>query len=695
MNEVSFSRKVTEVRFGEWVLDPKSQRIFDGEVARELEPLIFKLLCYFIVNHEAVVTRQDLAENVWCQRYVDDNAINRAMSELRKILRSNKQQSTVIKTHYSKGYSFFLEPEIIYFENVSESRPQDKPPKKTSNHRIFIFYFLFTMLLAGLASVFISFEKQGVDVREVSVDEKTISWLEGSYNSIIIHPSERFLAFEFTAEGEEFSSVIVRDLVTNQENKLAHPNVNLSPSGWSLKSSELFVKKIKDNQCEIWKIDLEDKERSQKFIMNCDERQRVMVGISDETIIYSKFGYRNNNNLSTVVIRDIKSGDEYQITSPSLSSFGDNFLYFDELAKKVYFERVQFGFTELMVTDIEGTEVKSLYKTEGRIWRVSYDKESNSISWFDNIDQTLVYFSLSKLSVSKVEELEKKSAYSLAYNLSNNKIIAVSVPYSFDIYNFDLEDWKLSPLHVSAEDEFKAVHKGQFSAYLKRYNNGLKQLIVSGPEIDKDTPWEVGSALDFDLDERSQKLLLLYKDSFKVYDLITRELKADIALKNHPISIGFKSDSVVYGLLKNDKLRQNQAFLYDLNAMKMILLPLDKVSWFSPYKNGSYVYIDVEGRVWIKQSDGSTKNVANITKSYFKDSFALKEGELFHSDGKNIFKYELELDSSQPKLISSELSKNMFINDIHIVDSSSKLVLDIVSVSSNSLIYADISRVGH
>ena len=692
MNEVSFSRKVREVRFGEWVLDPKSQRIFDGEVSRELEPLIFKLLCYFIVNNESVVTRQDLVESVWCQRYVDDNAINRAMSELRKILRSNKQQGIVVKTHYSKGYSFFLEPEIIYFENTSESYPHDSAPKIFPPRTAFIFYFVLAMLITSLIFVFISFKTRDVDVREVSVDEKTISWLEGSYNSIIIHPSERFIAFEFTPEGKGFSSVIVRNLVTNQENMISHQGVNLSPSGWSLKSSELFVKKIRNNQCEIWKVDLEDKEKSQKFVMNCDERQRVMAGISDETIIYSKFGYRNNNNLSTVVIRNIKSGDEYQITSPSLSSFGDNFLYFDEQGKKVYFERVQFGFTELMVTDIEGTEVKSLYKTEGRIWRVSYDKENDSISWFDNINQAIVYFSLNKFSVSKVEKLDKKSAYSLAYNLSNNKIIAVSVPYSFDIYDFDLQERKFSPLYVSSEDEFKAIYKGEFNAYLKKHSNGSKELVLTGSGIDSEEPWMVGNILDFDLAEKSKTALFLYKDSFKVYDLITRELRAEVTLKNYPISIGFKSENVVFGLIKNDKLRQNQAFLYDLNAMKMILLPLDKVSWFAPYKNGSYIYVDVEGSVRVKESDGSTKNVANITKSYFIDSFALREGELFHSDGKNIFKYRFELGDFKPELITSELPNNMFINNIYILQGSSKLVLDTVSVSSNSLIYADTNR---
>ncbi|MEI8667656.1 winged helix-turn-helix domain-containing protein [Pseudoalteromonas sp. B131b] len=107
MKEVNFPRSVKEIKFGAWSLNPKLQIISDGEVERELEPLLFKILCYLIINKDEIITRQDLVDDVWCQHYVDDNAINRAMSELRKVLKSEIQRGLVVKTHYRKGYSFF------------------------------------------------------------------------------------------------------------------------------------------------------------------------------------------------------------------------------------------------------------------------------------------------------------------------------------------------------------------------------------------------------------------------------------------------------------------------------------------------------------------------------------------------------------------------------------------------------------
>ncbi|MGS0537100.1 hypothetical protein [Pseudoalteromonas sp. SaAl2] len=52
--------------------------------------------------------------------------------------------------------------------------------------------------------------------------------------------------------------------------------------------------------------------------------------------------------------RNLITGEEYQISSPNLNSYGDKFLAHIEGKNKVVFERHQFGFSELYITDIEG-----------------------------------------------------------------------------------------------------------------------------------------------------------------------------------------------------------------------------------------------------------------------------------------------------------------------------------------------------
>lgn len=134
MKPSNFSESIVEVKFGAWCLNPKQQTINDGVIERELEPLLFKILCYLILNKESIITRQDLIDDVWCQHYVDDNAINRAVSELRKILKSPNQAALVIKTHYRKGYSFLPNVEFVEsgYQSVTSNLVYEHVAKKSA-----------------------------------------------------------------------------------------------------------------------------------------------------------------------------------------------------------------------------------------------------------------------------------------------------------------------------------------------------------------------------------------------------------------------------------------------------------------------------------------------------------------------------------------------------------------------------------
>lgn len=58
--------------------------ITSNNLERELAPILVKLLLYFIDKPQQIVSRQALIGSVWQQSFVDDNAINRAISELKK-----------------------------------------------------------------------------------------------------------------------------------------------------------------------------------------------------------------------------------------------------------------------------------------------------------------------------------------------------------------------------------------------------------------------------------------------------------------------------------------------------------------------------------------------------------------------------------------------------------------------------------
>jgi DNA-binding winged helix-turn-helix (wHTH) protein/Tol biopolymer transport system component len=97
---------------GPWRLDAARFALVSSQELRELEPLLFKLAVYFFANPERIIARQELAEQVWQQTYVDDNAINRAISDLRKALQHPQLTDSVLKTHHRKGYSLLWNFEL-------------------------------------------------------------------------------------------------------------------------------------------------------------------------------------------------------------------------------------------------------------------------------------------------------------------------------------------------------------------------------------------------------------------------------------------------------------------------------------------------------------------------------------------------------------------------------------------------------
>ncbi len=75
--------------FQEFIVDSSLFLITKNGLKQEVEPRIFELLIYFCQHPNVPISRDELIDNVWGQRTVSYAAINRAVSELRKVLEKN------------------------------------------------------------------------------------------------------------------------------------------------------------------------------------------------------------------------------------------------------------------------------------------------------------------------------------------------------------------------------------------------------------------------------------------------------------------------------------------------------------------------------------------------------------------------------------------------------------------------------
>ncbi|WMN58609.1 winged helix-turn-helix domain-containing protein [Pseudoalteromonas xiamenensis] len=703
MNEVSFSRTVKEVKFGAWVLDPKRQTINDGEHERELEPLLFKILCYLMINNDRIVTRQDLVDDVWCQKYVDDNAINRAMSELRRVLKSNKQRGIVIKTHYRKGYSFFLERDIVYHDvvvtanvtpNISESRPQNELKTASSNHWYYIAasVLLFVVCLAVyFQTALVKNEPQPIIASDITVKyrENILSWLEGNYFLPKLHPSQHKLAFSYVPKNSKDQHLILRDLASGKEDKVALPGKQLEALGWSSTKNVLYYMSFKagDNrQCELWQMDYTAPEHKHEKVMECDPNQLMVAGFNDK-LIYERYGYRGNPELSVLVLRDLKTGDEFQITSPNVNSFGDKLLYFDAQNEKLYFERVQLDQSELFVTDIEGMEAQKLAVQSQRIWAANI-VDGHFLAWFNGIENKFFRYDISnKNAIEAVIPLSNEDFY-YAILMSDMRVLAFTEPREWDIYVMDIDSTQVTSFATNDIKEFAFTSRNSTQAYLAGSKMNRSIVLVKGDQrttINTDTK----GVKQLIFGDDNQSLFLIGEHFIKQLDISTGTIVQEKLLEESIVDAFYAKEGYLGLIMHLDVRAPSTSVLYETKTNQLISFPVNNLQWFGFIGNDKYVIFNSENKLEVLNASFDVENefeLSGFENKTYKHLFTIKGNELLYSDGYGLYQLDLANQTLSLSKISQFVDK--LITSIEWSSSDNKLYIGTVETRSNLMLMA-------
>ncbi len=91
-------------RFDEFELSVDRSELRRGGVLLRADALVLKLLASLARNAGRVITKDELAEEVWEGRAIADNAITVAMARLRKAVGETRDRRELIETVYGRGY---------------------------------------------------------------------------------------------------------------------------------------------------------------------------------------------------------------------------------------------------------------------------------------------------------------------------------------------------------------------------------------------------------------------------------------------------------------------------------------------------------------------------------------------------------------------------------------------------------------
>ena len=91
------------IRFDEWVWDPNTLELRNGSHVATLEPRVARLFEYLVAHPGELLSHDRLVDAVWDGRVVSDEAVRRAVFNLRQALAAGGADS-YIRTVHKKGY---------------------------------------------------------------------------------------------------------------------------------------------------------------------------------------------------------------------------------------------------------------------------------------------------------------------------------------------------------------------------------------------------------------------------------------------------------------------------------------------------------------------------------------------------------------------------------------------------------------
>ncbi len=100
-------------RFGRFVLDTDSYQLLDGDAPIHLEPGAFDVLSFLVSHRDRVVSKNELLDSVWGDRYVSESALTSRIRDARRVLGDDGTEQRMIRTTHGRGYRFVSEVEEL------------------------------------------------------------------------------------------------------------------------------------------------------------------------------------------------------------------------------------------------------------------------------------------------------------------------------------------------------------------------------------------------------------------------------------------------------------------------------------------------------------------------------------------------------------------------------------------------------
>lgn len=126
-------------RFEGYELDTAAHQLTVGGRIEPVEPQVFDLLAYLLQHRDRVVTKEELLDNIWGNRFVSESTLTSRVKGARRAVGDDGRSQRIIRTVHGRGYQFIApihEGAAGPSDGPGEARPADASVLAVSGTRL-------------------------------------------------------------------------------------------------------------------------------------------------------------------------------------------------------------------------------------------------------------------------------------------------------------------------------------------------------------------------------------------------------------------------------------------------------------------------------------------------------------------------------------------------------------------------------
>ncbi|MCW8879152.1 MAG: winged helix-turn-helix domain-containing protein [Kangiellaceae bacterium] len=416
-----------EYKIAECSIIPDLLLVRIAQEEHRIEPRLMAVLVYLIEHSQSLITREDLIRDVWQGQVVSDNAINRTIAQLRKLLGDTPSRAKIIETIPKKGYRLIAPVEAICNKTEQSQAPgsaeslidNTNHEDNTENNQGFnnlVWRSSLAIALTAILIIWLSPKQADLEQSEVSFTPSNaipVTSLSGVEAYPAFSSNGHWLAYSHQPETDANWNILIQSLEDNRQYSLTHKQgLNVNPVFAKNSSLMAFTRwnNINERKCSIHLIDLSatlsslnmtnrPTEDSSRLLVNCGTRALPRVSWHPRQNSFYYFDREQITQPYTVYKYYVDTGKKEQVTLPPQGEQGHYWVEVSPSGKQLaVLSYIDANQSEILIIDEASLQIEK---------RVPIDSYINRVNWLNN-SQLLLHMSnqLKQISIDSISNNE-------------------------------------------------------------------------------------------------------------------------------------------------------------------------------------------------------------------------------------------------------------------------------------------------